>query len=541
MSSTPGLEIPIEFKHDDALVSLRAIQRATKAAGDESKKTGKAGKDAADDWKHGYDEATQSVDKGSSALAKMMTAQWAMHAATSAYKYVVGGLGEEYKRQAEYVKSLANDFADLRKGMQEVATLSGRANSNEFTVEQAEKAAKFNLSPEERKNAQSEFLNFAGAQIGDEQGKKLTGDQADDFSSRIAVMMKSAGYAPAAGMRLGGSILQQKTGKQDVDKLMKEFSVAFQVMEKGQVAIERAAPEVAELMAMGVSSADAAKMFSVAAPAAPGQEGASIQAAMRAIEEMKVAGKEKEFGVTNDMNPYQSVKAFSENLGKRKTDLIAGGASEEAAKTELAKQLKTAGVAGDVRERRGLIAGFGRMGHELGGFKTYEDIEKGTTATFEADRRKMYDTSAEGKRSAAAAQKSLERAKRGALHADVDTEHLKSEAEVVKSGREEKTGWSPFLEDKIRHGYGWETAQKQRVNETTLRRLRTQAQDLGIASDAPGMHMAPGAASGFSPQFKVNEDANALLKTIADATKKTAEQGKPNLAAPPPGGAGKRQ
>ena len=130
-------------------------------------------------------------------------------------------------------------------------------------------------------------------------------------------------------------------------------------------------------MAMGVSSEDAAKMFSVASPAAPGQEGTAVQAAMRAIEQMKVAGKEGMFGVTNKMGPYESVKAFAANMAERKRTLMAGGKTEEEANIELAKVLKENDVASDVRERRGLIAGFGRMGEELGGFKTYEAVAVG--------------------------------------------------------------------------------------------------------------------------------------------------------------------
>ena len=87
----------------------------------------------------------------------------------------------------------------------------------------------------------------------------------------------------------------------------------------------------------------------------------------RAVEEMKVAKKETDFGVTTKMNAYESVKAFGANLSQRKAKLLAGGKTEEEAKIEIARSLKEAGVAGDIRERRGLVAGFGRMGTRLAG------------------------------------------------------------------------------------------------------------------------------------------------------------------------------
>jgi len=53
-----------------------------------------------------------------------------------------------------------------------------------------------------------------------------------------------------------------------------------------------------------------------------------------------------------------------------------------------------------------------------------------------------------------------------------------------------------------------------------LGRLRTQAKDLGIAKDAPGMYEREGAATGLSPQITVNRDITTLLETIAANTAK---------------------
>ena len=373
-----------------------------------------------------------------------------------------------------HVQQLAKSFAELRQSMQEVATLRGVENTSAFTVSEARKAAGSSSHPAERRDAQAEFLNFTGAQVGDEEGKKLTSEQGEDFSSRIAVMMKSAGYKPAAGMRLGGSILQQKTGPQDVDALMKEFGVAFQVMEKGQVSIERAAPEVAELMSMGVSSADAAKMFSVAAPAAPGQEGTAVQAAMRAIEKMKVAGNEKEFGVTNDMNPYESVKAFGANMATRKQEFRSRGMTEESANIELAKVLEKHDVASDVRERRGLIAGFGRMGTELGGFKTYEDVEQNTPEDFEAATARAIQRIRGGKAAKRKADLAVVTAERGARQQPLLA--MKEQAEIAVTGAgelEKPEGWIDAATSSSRHFFGGDNRKESEIRALTANNLKT--------------------------------------------------------------------
>ena len=76
------------------------------------------------------------------------------------------------------------------------------------------------------------------------------------------------------------------------------------------------------------------------------------------------------------------MKAFAENIDKRKQDLIAGGKTEQEATDIVNKKLAEAGVAADVRERRGLVAGFGRQGVELGRFECYEKIARETPRRF---------------------------------------------------------------------------------------------------------------------------------------------------------------
>ena len=83
----------------------------------------------------------------------------------------------------------------MRRTMQEVATLSGVANNNQFTVEQAKQAKQARLNPEEWRDFQAEFLNYAGSQVGGPNGK-LTEKQGQDYAARVAELMKGSGVSP---------------------------------------------------------------------------------------------------------------------------------------------------------------------------------------------------------------------------------------------------------------------------------------------------------------------------------------------------------
>ena len=259
-------------------------------------------------------------------------------------------------------------------------------------------------------------------------------------------MMKSAGYSPAAGMNLGGSILQQKTGPQDVDKLMQEFSIAFQVMEKGQVKIERAAPKWPNLWRWAYRRPTRRRCFPSPRRRGAGQEGTSVQAAMRTIEEMKIAGKEKEFGVNNDMNPYESVKAFGQNMGGRKQDFSRAALARRRRSSKSPGSSKKPGSPVTCAKRRGLVAGFGRMGTELGGFEMFEQIARSTPADFEQQRRARYDASDEGRQAKVDAAGALSEAELGARNEAILRRRQIAEVEVRDGGRFEH----PFALDRTR-------------------------------------------------------------------------------------------
>lgn len=528
MPDGPALVIPVRMEIEKSLASLKSIASA-------SDKAGAAGKKAGKDMGDGFGSVEPQVNRAMDAITGMMTAQ----AAIGAYKSVIAGMSDEYKRQAEYVKAVAAEFVGLRRTLQEVATLRGESNTNEFVVSEAKKAAAFGMTPQERQGGQAEFLNFVGPMVGDKAGAKLTKDQAEEYSSRVGRFMKAGGYKPEEGMQLAGAILQQKTGPQKVDDLMEEFSKVANVTDKGQVKLSRAAPQIAELLAMGLDPVEAAQAFAIAAPAAPGQEGTAVQAAMRAITKMKVDGKEGQFGVNNNMSPYESLKAFGANMAERKKAFKDGGMSENAANTALAKVLGEAGVAERIEEQRGLIAGFGRMGTELKGFETFEKVAAGTPKDFESKRAEDYAGSAEGKQTQAEANYALTRAVKGEKFQDVELEKFRSKTELEGTNYDQETH---YIENKVRTTLGWEDPKQQRINQMTLDRVRKQVRSAGV-SDWDRYNKKTGFDSGsneFSAQENVDKDIKANLEALVRLNQQMVNmavkgESKPLPAAPPGG------
>ena len=492
-------------------------------------------------------------------LVALDTAQMAFSMIRSAGQVI----GSEFKRTADYVKQMASEFADLRKTMQEVATLSGNpeGNSNEFTTAQAKEAQKYGLKASEYRDFQAEFLNYADSQVGDTtKGAKLTEEQGQQYTGRVAALMKESGVNPAIGAELAGSLLENAQGPQDVDKLMEQLSRTFTVLEKGRVPLDCALPQLSRIMAYGVKSEEAAKMFSIVSPASPGEEGTSVEAAMRAIQKMKTKGTGEEFGVKQGMGEYAAAKAFSENINKRTQDLMAEGKTQKMAQDMVAKELIEKEVAADHREARGLVRGFGRQGIELGGFARYEQIEADTPMDFEAARKKRYEASDEGRHEAARIDTEAARIERSENQQDVMLELERGAKAATKSG-ELESGQLEMLSRQATGTVAGVEPEQQIINEETVSSLRKRAgvpsQDRApFFSTEPGEVMQKAADIGWRSQESVNAEIKELLKKIAENTakdEKTLGASREKLgavlgaggvgaalSAPPAGGANKR-
>jgi hypothetical protein len=543
---------------DSAAAAKQAADAQAAAAREAADAQKQAAADAFADWKRKADDqhrtamwmwedqqaGIQKADGAMSRFGDSMGNVIKGQMALSGLRSIAQGAAEGFKDAADYVRNMAREFISLRKSMQEVASLRGQPNTNEFTLEEAKKAEASGLTPGERRDFQAEFLNYAGSQVGGKDaqeqkaaGTKLTEAQGEEFGNRVAALMKASGVNPTVGAELAGSMLEQAEGPQDVDKLMKRFGKTFQVLQKGRVPLQKALPELSQIMSMGVSAEDAAKMYSIVSPAAAGQEGTSVQAALRAVQEMKNKGTGGEFGVKAGMSQYESVKAFAENINKRQQDLMGQGKTEQEASDIVQKQLADKQVAADSREARGLVRGFGGQGVRLGGFARYEGIEAATPDEFEQSRVQQYRDSPAGKQNQREAHDAVVTAERG--QANVKVEELRQEAETqLKSeGRFER--WE--ASDSVRQGlnkYGSAgSVHEQLVSE------RAYQMALERSGESGGM-MGKNGAFGDNT-LQVNEKIAALLEKNNDLLteqnqimrkddQRAGQQARPPLAVPPP-------
>jgi hypothetical protein len=504
----PDLVIPVRFDMSKIPGQLQQV--------------GAAGQAAAQKTAQGFKQAQQSVDGTSNSILGLMRAQMALGVVQS----VAAGIANEFKKTQESLETMGKAFIDLRHRMQEIAVLSGQQGTTKFTVDQAQAAFQDAMKPQERVEAQSAFLNFAGAMIGQGPNARLTTKQGQEFASRAGVMMKAAGYKPAAAMQLAGAMLQQKQGPQNVDQLMKEFSVMFNIAQPGQVPLERAAPDIQELMGTGMTSAEATTSYSVIAGAAPGQERAAVEGAVKAIRQMRVKGTAAEFGVTRQMRPYEAMKAFGRNVTERKRAMMAKGATETEAENDLSVLLAQKEIAADMREAKGLISGAGRLGTELGGFATFEGFAAATPGNWEQKTREAYMASEEGQQAQTEAFEALGEAVEGAAEAPVQRARQEARGALLFQGKMRKPTYGQLVAGSLKNipgiGAFFDDQGTVATNAEMLRRARIQA-----GADQPeGFDM-------LSLSSRVTDERMRDLLAQIDANTKHAAQTNAQMARPP--------
>lgn len=456
---------------------------------------------------------------------------------------LASALGSEFARAAEYCRDVANQFADIRQAIVQVAALRDKQPTNKFTMEQIRKAEEAGLTPQQWFKAQEEFLNPAGAQIGNGPGAKMTDAQAQEFEKRVGRLTaaKLGGDNAGLGMGFAGSILQQSRGPLTPEQAMAQFNPAFEVLQKGSIDLRRAMPMMSQVMAHGIGATDAATLLNIVGPAAPGEEVASAEGALRAIEEMRVGGKGAQFGVTDKMTKPEAIKAFTMNMGERVKALRGKGKTDEEIDVEIARQLKEADVAPDIREKRGLIRGMYRQGVELGGFERYGGIAAKIAPDYDIDAVRAFEASDEGKAAGRRARDAASIAREGVKLDPIQAE--KDEAKIrARDAGAFRT--SDVYRATIRRGIGVITGvdpENQLINEETLRDVRERARRVGARpSYQPGnTFTAPGMlpTDTMDVKTRTQEDVDAEIRDLLRAIKvaierQTAVQERP--ANPPP-------
>jgi hypothetical protein len=495
-------------------------------------KIGASGKKATKEVKSGFDMIKQGVLGATDSVAGLMKAQMGL----SAIKAAGSAIAASFSETSRYIMESAKNFQELRKSYQEFATLSGQANSSKFTIEEAQKGQASHLSPQEWRDFQSEFKNYAGSQIGGKNGK-LTDAQGDEYGSRVAELMKGSGLKNVKiGAEMAGSLLENAQGPQEVEDLIQELTRGFNALEKGRVPLEQALPQMSRIMARGIKFSEAAQMFSVVAPAAPGEEGTSVENALKAIDIMKYKGTGAQYGVKPGMTDFESVKAFSANISARKQDLRAKGATEKMAQDVIGKELFEKEVVPDQREARGLIRGFGRQGEELGAFKTYGDIVADTPKDFEAQRKKRYEESDQGRQDAVDNALAVAKAKEGQRSDMLARRRQIAEVELVESKRMEE----PSFLERSRGALPWnEDARTQQINRQMMARAHAElGESSGIGDNAAAANSGAtdivmrGLIERIEQQNKLLDQNNKLME--ADAAGKTPTDVKTATAGSPP-------
>src|SRR5205814_9567960 len=139
----------------------------------EARRIGQDGKAAGDSVAGAMDKAShatkgaQDATKGlGGEMAGLMRAQMSL----SIIQKVAGAITEQMNAAAEYTRKVGKEFIELRRTMQEVATLSGKPNTAQFTLEEARKAQTAHLTPQEYRDFKAQFLSSAGSQVGGPEG-----------------------------------------------------------------------------------------------------------------------------------------------------------------------------------------------------------------------------------------------------------------------------------------------------------------------------------------------------------------------------------
>ena len=148
--AAPDLIIPVRMDADKALTRLTKVGAAGAHAGDQVAAGAKKAQ-------KGIQGTTVSSDKLGVSLVGLMKAQLSFQA----IRATAAAIGSAFNDSAKYVQQMAKEFQGLRKAMQEAATLKGVANENQFTLEEAKKAQAFHLTPQEYRDFQAQFMNYA--------------------------------------------------------------------------------------------------------------------------------------------------------------------------------------------------------------------------------------------------------------------------------------------------------------------------------------------------------------------------------------------
>lgn len=531
--SVPDLVIPVRMDTTGAVQDLKRVGLAGTAAGDDVAKGMQHGQAGA----HGL----------SNELAGLYKAKMAMDAVLG----VATAIGERLKWASDNAAATAKQFIEIQKGMQSIAALSGKANSNQFTSQEVSKARAANLTPQEWTGFRDEFLSKASNYVGNKPGAILDEKESEKFQASMAEYAKLHGVGANEMAGFAGGLLAQEKGPTTAEAMQAKAGKVFATLEASSKKVSGLLPGMTEQMAMGMTAEEAAPKLAAMPEIAPGQESAYLKGTISHLMKARGEGKLEQFGVTDEMGANQMleqvVKSLNEQAGEgplrgKKMQGLLHGITDYQETQQTLTGLANKGPAGDA------------MWKAIGANTPADAIQKDILAGRQTDA---------GRQMRIEADQAAATAERGAKNVEVERIKQEARAQLTREGRFEASDVGTVAGDMGRKAIGRITGnslEETLVNERAVKIAKERmgigpgeapvgAQVSGMESSAVvdaglrtmleggkdklGATVPPGPRdqAAAAPRDNASAETNALLRQIADLQKQLlAAQGK---AVPP--------
>lgn len=492
-AQTPDLTIPIALDYGKALAQLKRMQDKLAETGAEGEKAGR---------------------KASSALAGIGDAMLDLgrHQGWTIIKDLGMSMVDSFDQAAKHIREISGEFIKLQQLQTQIAALQGRANNDDFTVEQADLAMQASLTPQEWTKFQEEFQSFGGAFI-EGPNAKLGEDDATKYQQYVAQFAKARGLAPSEAAQLAGGLLQFADGPTTAADMVAQFGKVFTTLERAPTPVPQLLPQMSRVMAQGVGALDASRMLAVMSEATPGEEETGVTNVLKALREARLDGKGAGLGIDKSQTQMEQVLAAAKTLDARQK----GGEDLE----ELMQQYFP-----DIRQFRGMM-GFLNRGLRGGSFERSKGYQDNTADDYVETQLGAWEQSDAGRRSKLAAEEEWRRIRNGAD----DAASLDAMQEAKNQLLAERRFENPEAGDAARGMFSWILGSKedQLIRERAIQNAVQRARDAG--STLPdSLGVLP--AAGIQDDHEGLTLLAALLKEIAANTAKGAAP-KPLNAAPP--------
>jgi hypothetical protein len=429
-----------------------------------AEKLGTAGAAAGEKVAKGLDSASEASRGLGADLAGVLNV---VQQVGGAINNTAQAYAQEFNKAAEYTKKMAQDFADLRAAMQQVAALRGEQGSNAFTLGQARAAEAASLSPQDWIRFQEEFQSRGGAYLEGEQARFVEREgesadtQAERYQQQIAEFAKARGISAPEAASLGGGLLQFSKGPQTVEDLMSRYGKVFKTLERAPTPVAQLLPQMTRVMAQGASPEESAQLLGIMSEAMPGEEETGVVNVLKALTQAQIKGKGDELGLKKGMSPLEMIKAAAGTLKER------AGRGEDLDKI-MSEYFP------DIREMKGM-KGFISRGLEAGGFEREAGYIKETPGDFVPETLRQYERSDAGRKAKRLASQARIDAERGARYDALQAMKEQSQLAVTGSGDLEKPeGFLGWIGTKAGQAAGLGDRKEQEIRAVTVRNL-TQA------------------------------------------------------------------